>query len=278
MSVRVVAAAEVAHADHAALWTEAFSDYFTPGSFTAESLAGFERAFDLDRAGSRIVIEDERLVAFAMLGIRGARGWVGGMGVIPSARRRGHGERVMAALLEAGRERGLTTVGLEVLTQNAPAIPLYEKLGFRTTRLLEVWDRAADAPAPPAPARAAEPISLDEAARWLGNARLAAAPWQRELGAARAAFPDLEALVHGDAVAILRAGPERVGLLELGPTADAAPDGGEASLDALLAAIFSAHTARPSRVLNLPEGDPAAPALARAGFAVSHRQWEMVRG
>jgi len=273
VSAEVVPASRLPRDEHAALWTEAFSDYFTPAVLTAETLAGFERAFDLDRDASRIVVEDGRPVAFGMLGIRGDRGWVGGMGVVPSARRRGHGARVMRALLDVARERKLAVVRLEVLVENAPAIPLYRSLGFRTLRKLDVWDRAPDAPSPVIPDETARPITIDAAAARLG-AELARAPWQRELEAARAAFPDLAALDAGDAVAIYRATPERVGLLEVAPVAGGgAVD--EAALDRVLATIFSAHGGRPARLLNLPEGDPAGGALARAGLAVSHRQWEM---
>jgi [ribosomal protein S18]-alanine N-acetyltransferase len=49
--------------------------------------------------------------------------------VDPDARRRGHGHRLLEALLErAGPEESYT---LEVRTSNAPAIALYEQFGFR---------------------------------------------------------------------------------------------------------------------------------------------------
>ena len=274
MSVQTVPATSLPHAERAALWTEAFSDYYAPGVITTEALLGLERAFDLDVGASRLVIEDGKPVAFALLGIRGKRGWVGGMGVIPSARRRGHGERVMQAVLEAARDRGLATVRLEVLVQNVQAIPLYEALGFRTLRKVEVWDRAADAPALVAPAVEARTLDVDAAASRLGRARLDEAPWQRELATARVAFPDLTAIECDGALAVFRASPERVGLLEVAALDEGAEAEG-AGLDAVLAAIFSTHASRPARLLNLPEGDPAGPALGRAGLAVSHRQWEM---
>lgn len=272
MSVQSVPAASLPHAERAALWTEAFSDYYAPGVITTEALQGLERAFDLDVDASRLVIEDGKPVAFAMLGVRGKRGWVGGMGVIPSARRRGHGERVMDAVLDAARERGLATVRLEVLVQNVKAIPLYEALGFRTLRKVEVWDRAADAPALAAPAVPAQVLDVDAAAARIGREHLDDAPWQRELAAARVAFPDLAAVASNGAVAIFRATPERVGLLEVSASDDAGSGG---ALDTVLATIFSTHGGRAARLLNLPEGDPAGPALERAGLAVSHRQWEM---
>ncbi|WP_224124449.1 GNAT family N-acetyltransferase [Nocardioides mangrovi] len=60
--------------------------------------------------------------------------WVGfrGIHVEPVHRRQGLGLAVMAALLEWGAERGATTAYLQVLGDNAPAIAMYERLGFVT--------------------------------------------------------------------------------------------------------------------------------------------------
>ncbi|WP_460833528.1 GNAT family N-acetyltransferase [Nocardioides hungaricus] len=60
--------------------------------------------------------------------------WIGfrSIEVAPAYRRRGLGLAVMAALLEWGAERGATTAYLQVLGDNAPAIALYEQLGFTT--------------------------------------------------------------------------------------------------------------------------------------------------
>jgi N-acetylglutamate synthase len=60
--------------------------------------------------------------------------WVGfrSIEVDPERRRQGLGLAVMAALLEWGAERGATTAYLQVLDDNAPAIALYESLGFTT--------------------------------------------------------------------------------------------------------------------------------------------------
>jgi GNAT superfamily N-acetyltransferase len=58
--------------------------------------------------------------------------WVGltAIEVVPTMRRRGYGRAVMAALTSWGRERGALRAYLEVLATNAPAIALYESLGF----------------------------------------------------------------------------------------------------------------------------------------------------
>jgi GNAT superfamily N-acetyltransferase len=60
--------------------------------------------------------------------------WVGfrSIEVHPEHRRRGLGLAVMDALLEWGAEQGATTAYLQVLGDNAPALALYERLGFVT--------------------------------------------------------------------------------------------------------------------------------------------------
>ena len=59
--------------------------------------------------------------------------WVGfrGLEVHPDHRRRGLALGVMDTLLDWGAEQGATTAYLQVLGDNAPALALYERLGFR---------------------------------------------------------------------------------------------------------------------------------------------------
>jgi RimJ/RimL family protein N-acetyltransferase len=53
-----------------------------------------------------------------------------GMGVIPEYRGQGIGGALLAATLEAAKQKGLTRIELTVRTDNEPARKLYEKLGF----------------------------------------------------------------------------------------------------------------------------------------------------
>ena len=105
---------------------------------------------DLVREDSSVLRVNGDLAAFALLGVRGRRGWIGGMGVAPEHRGQGLGRLAMEAALERAHARGLASVDLEVLFQNAPAHRIYRTLGFVERRTLEVWERPASLGAPAA--------------------------------------------------------------------------------------------------------------------------------
>src|SRR5207247_3534794 len=54
----------------------------------------------------------------------------------PRARRHGIGTRMMQAAEAVCRERGLSTIRLEVSTKNLVAIEFYRRLGYRTDGVL----------------------------------------------------------------------------------------------------------------------------------------------
>ncbi len=62
------------------------------------------------------------------------RDWLGihNLWVDPEHRRTGLARTVLSELLEWGAEQGALTVWLHVETDNAPALALYESIGFRT--------------------------------------------------------------------------------------------------------------------------------------------------
>ncbi|MDR2213031.1 MAG: GNAT family N-acetyltransferase [Pseudomonadales bacterium] len=53
-----------------------------------------------------------------------------GMGLLPEFRRRGLGERLLRATIDAAHANGLSRIELEVYASNHAAIRLYERLGF----------------------------------------------------------------------------------------------------------------------------------------------------
>jgi ribosomal protein S18 acetylase RimI-like enzyme len=106
--------------------------------------AARERA-ELDERGDLVTV---RLGDHASGVAAVADDWVGfrSIEVHPDRRRRGLARAVMAALVEWGAERGATTAYLQVLADNAPALALYDDLGFVTHH---AYRYLADRPAPP---------------------------------------------------------------------------------------------------------------------------------
>jgi RimJ/RimL family protein N-acetyltransferase len=54
-----------------------------------------------------------------------------GVGIVAEHRGRGLGARLIGSVLTAAREAGLVRIALQVRAENARAIALYERLGFR---------------------------------------------------------------------------------------------------------------------------------------------------
>jgi ribosomal protein S18 acetylase RimI-like enzyme len=99
---------------------------------------------DAVRATARAVMTGSPDQLFARLEVGGAviglgrivfaQGWAGvfALHVGPQHRRSGAALQLMGALGEASRSRGIRSLYLQVLKANAPALSLYERLGFAT--------------------------------------------------------------------------------------------------------------------------------------------------
>lgn len=243
----------------AALMDAAYSDYHLPMHVDAAAMRFMIRSFDLDLAESRVAIENDEPVAVALLGLRGERAWIGGMGVVPAARRRGLGDSLMHAVTECARSRGARELWLEVLTQNVRAIPLYERLGFRHVRRLDVV-RLVAPPAAPADVTTSH-IALADALAFIAKHRRSEEPWQREDGSVRNWIRDGLAIQSTAAfagermtgVVLHRVAAGRASILQL----VSVPGCENPATLALLAAAFVPEAEHGVRWLNLPQDDPA---------------------
>lgn len=214
-------------------------------------------AFDLDLDASRIAFRNGTAVGLGNLGVRGEDAWIGGVGVVAAARRSGVGETLMRALHDQARERGIQRAWLEVIVENTGAFALYEKLGYRTIRDVEVWSLpAAENDGVPT----AREVPAAEAHARIRELRSAREPWQRA-DETVAHYDDVRGLATDDGAVVFRVGGA-VQLLQLA---------GEA--EPLLTALRELGSVS---VLNLPEDDPAAAALRSLGATVVVRQHEML--
>jgi len=93
-------------------------------------ILGNEHAVTLVQEGS------EGLTAAMMILFEGRACRILSVSVAPRARRRGIATQMMRAAEAICRERGFSSIRLEVSTRNLPAIELYRRLGYRTDGVL----------------------------------------------------------------------------------------------------------------------------------------------
>lgn len=127
-----------------ALWQEAglTRPWNDPG-------ADLERALDSPSSAVLAGLEDGRVVATAMVGHDGHRGWVYYLAVRAGARRSGLGRELMRACEGWLRECGIPKLNLMVRGDNAEAIGFYDALGYGRDDVVVLSRRLdGDGPAP----------------------------------------------------------------------------------------------------------------------------------
>ena len=77
-----------------------------------------------------------RIVATAMAGYDGHRGWIYYMAVDPDYQRRQIGRRMMEKAEAALKERGCPKINLQVRTSNRAVIAFYKRLGFSNDEVI----------------------------------------------------------------------------------------------------------------------------------------------
>jgi ribosomal protein S18 acetylase RimI-like enzyme len=254
MTVELVPASSLSLAELADLFNAAYEGYLLPFHIDEAMLGFMVDAYDIDLDASRVASRDGERVGLGNLAVRGDDGWVGGVGVVPTARRGGIGETLMGALHEEARARAVRRVWLEVIEANEQAFLLYEKLGYTVTRELEVWSLSGEQPA-----GTAEQLSIDVASTLLPDER---EPWQRA-DESVANQREVQALGTERGAALFRVVNGNVSLLQIG--------GGD-----LEDVVRSLRAYGPVTALNLERGAPAAQASAALGATMVVRQREMV--
>lgn len=77
-----------------------------------------------------VVEEDSKIVGYAGLSVQAPDSDIQTIAIDPQSQGRGLGARLLAEMLKRARELGVRSIFLEVRTDNAPAIALYNKAGF----------------------------------------------------------------------------------------------------------------------------------------------------
>ena len=237
------------------LFNAGYEGYVIPFRLDEPVFRLMVEAFDIDLDASRVAYDGGEPIGLANLALRGDEAWVGGVGVVVAARRRGIGELLMQAIHDEARARGVARIWLEVIETNEAAFRLYEKLGYEVVRWVEVWSLSAEAPGD-----AAREVPAAEAHARVRELRTVREPWQRADGSVEN-YADARGVATGGGAAVYRVGGA-VQLLQI------AGDG----LHELVRAIRAHGTVS---VLNLAEDDPVAAVLRDLGASVAVRQREM---
>ena len=256
MSIELRPASSLSATERVDLFNAAYEGYVIPFRLDKAGLQFMTDAFDLDLDASRIAFRDGEPVGLGNLGLRGDQAWVGGVGVIASARRQGIGETLMHGLHDEAAARGVTQVWLEVIEQNESAFRLYEKLAYRIVREVEVWSLSDKVPE-----GTAREVPTAQAHARVRELRHAHEPWQRA-DATIDHYDDVRGVETESGAALFRVSSV-VQLLQI-----AGDDSEE------LVRTLRGHGT--VSVLNLPADDPAADSLRTLGATPTVRQREMV--
>ena len=93
-----------------------------------------------------VACEQHRIRGFAVMQFGDERAHLALLCVAPESQRRGIARRLVEWLVESARVAGIEQVGLELRTDNAAALALYQRLGFvECARLADYYGPAVDA-------------------------------------------------------------------------------------------------------------------------------------
>jgi ribosomal protein S18 acetylase RimI-like enzyme len=84
---------------------------------------------------------DGRIVATAMAGYDGHRGWINYLGVDPERQRQGLGRAILDEAERLLREAGCPKINLQVRTSNQAAIEFYRSIGFAIDDVVSMGKR-----------------------------------------------------------------------------------------------------------------------------------------
>jgi ribosomal protein S18 acetylase RimI-like enzyme len=121
------------------IWNEGFKGYFVDVTLTTEGYLKRLQNEGLSQSHSLIAYCEGKPAGFLLSGIRYQGetkvAWNGGTGVSPEFRKSGVGKVLVQAALDVYKTEVVALATLEAISNNAPAISLYQKFGY------EVVDR-----------------------------------------------------------------------------------------------------------------------------------------
>jgi GNAT superfamily N-acetyltransferase len=134
-----------------AAFNSAFSDYIVPLQLTVQQLQDKMPGDQVDLRLSPAAFENDQLIGFILHGYdpsKPSMAYNAGTGVVPSKRGQGVTSRLYQYILPSLAAKGIDTIQLEVITENKPALSVYEKLGFKIERTFNCYRGSMDVVSP----------------------------------------------------------------------------------------------------------------------------------
>lgn len=287
-----------------------FADYVFPFTRTPAQQAERMALDDVVVEGSFVAFGEAGPVGAVLLGVRGQRGWCSDLALAAEYRGQGVGRALMEHLLEEARARKLAQLQLEVLTNNTPALQLYQSLGFTIARELSDYSgplryvvephafsgvlvpdfEAGEEEDPTAGGRAPVPFDPAAAMRYYEEYHLVPPSWElerplleRQIAAGRVRALAVPAKGQAgeedaapDAYLLYSEQEGQVDLLAFGARPGADVTGGLELATELVSALAGQHPQARFFALNVPPGDPLGPILENAGCPVIAKTFEML--
>jgi ribosomal protein S18 acetylase RimI-like enzyme len=136
---------------------ESFADYYVPYQPTADAFRRMLLINGVNLEMSVGAFDGEKMVGFTINAVGDWNGkrtiYDSGTGTIPAYRRRGISRKMFDFILPTLKENEIEQYLLEVITENEPALRLYEELGFEISRRLLVFKRKEAQPILPVSAK-----------------------------------------------------------------------------------------------------------------------------
>jgi ribosomal protein S18 acetylase RimI-like enzyme len=257
-----------------------YEGYVVPLHLEAAQMQSHLSRYSIDLSASRFAYDGDQTVGVALMGIRGRRGWIGGIGVRSAYRGKGIGRLLMEELVNVARAHHLERVQLEVIEGNTAAQELYKKVGFKEYRRLLILDRPVGKQSIPTHKSGAssfevQAVQTADALYYYDALHTLPNPWQREAESLEA-FGTLaqgwitrhEANVDAYAIGVMSA--RGIGWLDM-----AFVPGESSAMRAILETVHTQHPELDARLVNVSETDPVYPLLTLFGYQETLAQTEM---
>ncbi len=262
----------------ATLVNQAYADYFLPVHLDAVDFARMCLYEDVDLARSVVALAGGVPVGSALFSRREARGWISGVGVLPTFRRQGIARQMVTHLQSEAQMLGLRAVTLEVLAQNEQGQILYRQLGFRDVRELLVLTLEAGIFEPRALSPSIASAAPERLLALYNRFHDVPPSWQREPEGLRRRVNELQGLAferEGRLYGYLLYEVQRHHLSIFDVAARPGHPQRQRVAGALLLALHRLHPTLGGYVVNLPSASELLSVFRDIGYRIWQRQQEM---